>query len=133
VAYKLIVDGAALETLLHSPDGALGRWMIGRAQVVQNAARIQCPKRTNKLSESIVKRFFDSPDGLNVVIAAQQPYAIFVHEGTKAHVITGNPILAFAWEHGPNGPGTYFFRSVHHPGTKPNRFLADNLRLFNAL
>jgi hypothetical protein len=127
---KLIIDGAAVQMMLHSPDGAVGRFMIGRAQVVQNAAIIQCPKRTNKLSESIVKRFYDSPAGFTVSIAALQPYAVFVHEGTKPHVINGNPLLAFAWP--KMGEGTFFFRSVHHPGTKPNRFLSDNLPLFFA-
>jgi len=132
MAVKLVIDGVKMHELLHGKDGAVGRWMFGRAQVVQMAAVAQCPKRTNKLSESIVKRMYETPAGLDVVIAAQQPYAIFVHEGTKPHVIQGNPILAFNWGNGPNGAGTYFFRSVHHPGTKPNKFLSDNLRLFNA-
>lgn len=127
---KLILDGAALQEMLHGPSGAVATYMIGRAQVVQNAAIVQCPKRTNKLSESIVKRFADTPAGFTVTIAALQPYAVFVHEGTKPHIIMGNPTLAFLWP--AAGEGTFFFASVHHPGTKPNKFLSDNLHLFFA-
>ena len=128
--YKLIVDGAAMEELMHSPTGMCGRWLYGQAQRVQYAAKIQCPKRTGKLSQSIVKRpVLTSELGLSVIIGAYQPYATFVHEGTKPHVILPKSAKALHWI---NGEGqSVFAKSVHHPGTKANRFLADNLYIFN--
>lgn len=131
MAVKMIIDGAVLAEMLHGPGGAVATYMIGRAQVVQNAAVIQCPKRTNKLSESIVKRFADSPMGFTVTIAALQPYAVFVHEGTKPHQIL--PKKPGGTLHFMIGGQDVFAKSVSHPGTRPNKFLSDNLHLFFAV
>ena len=58
-------------------------------------------------------------------------YSWWVHEGTQPHPIraVNAQVLAFFWANGPDGPGTYFFREVMHPGTRPNKFLSDNLAL----
>jgi len=128
MAYQLIIDGAAVENMLHSPDGIVGRYMIGKSQVVQNAAIVQCPKRTGRLSQSIVKRFYDSPEGFTVVIAALQPYALYVHEGTKPHTIYPVKAKALSWV-APGGTRV-FAKKVNHPGTKANHFLSDQLHLF---
>jgi hypothetical protein len=46
------------------------------------------------------------------------PYAIYVHEGTRPHVILPLRKRALYW------PGAaHPVRSVQHPGSKPNRFL----------
>ena len=126
--YKLIIDGAVVENMLHGPDGIVGRYMIGKSQVVQNAAIVQCPKRTTLLSQSIVKRFYDSPEGFTVVIAALQDYALPVHEGTKPHDIRPKNAKALRWFGADGKP--IFAKVVHHPGTPARRFLTDNLHLF---
>ena len=134
MAVKLIIDGAAVQAMLHSPDGVVGRYMIGKSQVVQNAAIRDCPKRTGKLSESIVKRFYDTTEGFTVVIAALQSYALPVHEGTKPHMIYPKNAKVLSWVStgGANFSGAQrvFAKSVHHPGTAPRRFLTDNMYLF---
>jgi len=56
--------------------------------------------------------------GLSVEVRVAVDYATFVVEGTPAHPISGNPILAFPWPR--VGPGTFFFRNVQHPGTQAN-------------
>ena len=119
---------AALASLTKSPDGLLGRWMQTRGRIVQLAAIRDCPKRTGKLSESIIMRWAPTLQGQEVRVIARQPYAIYVHEGTKSHVITGNPTLAFMW-HGEMA----YFHSVQHPGTQPNKFLSKQLPLFSAV
>ena len=121
-------DKAALTTMTKSPDGLLGRWMQTRGRIVQLAAIRDCPKRTGALSESIRMRWAPTLTGQMVTVSAHKPYAVFVHEGTKAHVITGNPTLAFMW-HGEMA----FFASVNHPGTRPNKFLSKQLPLFGAV
>ena len=54
----------------------------------------------------------------NVTIAYLAEHASFTDEGTAPHRIDGNPLLSFYWADGPNGPGTYVFRFVNHPGTE---------------
>jgi hypothetical protein len=56
-------------------------------------------------------------------------YGGYVVMGTRPHVITAKRnVLAFAWP--KRGPGTFFFRSVNHPGTQPNSFFYDIVRRF---
>ena len=126
---RFIPNQAGLDSLLRSPDGAIGRFMQERGRVVQLAAIRDCPKRTGKLSESIRMRWEPTLGGQRVIVGAYQPYAIYVHEGTKAHVI--KPKNASVLHFMINGQDV-FAASVNHPGTKANRFLAKNLTLFLA-
>jgi HK97 gp10 family phage protein len=52
-------------------------------------------------------------------VVAYADYAVFVHEGTKAHIIrpVNKKVLA------NRRTGQFFGRLVHHPGTKPQPFL----------
>lgn len=135
---KLIVDGARMAELLRSPTGVVGRHLIAKATAVQMAAKRQAPRRSGCLQDSIVKRWDEYRGELAVRIVSdttpcspsRTSYSYFVHEGTEPHVIVaaGNA-LAFHWQHGPNGAGVYFFKSIRHPGQKPNKFLTDNLPL----
>lgn len=125
----------AMDGLLKSPDGVLGRWMQERGRIVQLAAIRDCPKSSTHsggvaLSESIRMRWNPTLNGQMITVGAYKPYAVFVHEGTRAHVIHGNPLLAFLWP--KVGDGIFIRASVQHPGTKAQRFLSDNLPLFLA-
>lgn len=138
----LIVDGAAVAELLRSPDGPMGRHMIRKATVFQAAARAQIAphRKSGCLEDTIVKRLVEIDGHLAVrVISDTSPcsptrtsYSLFVHEGTQPHPIfaKNGGLLRFFWANGPQGAGVYFFRSVNHPGTKPIRFLTDNLPIF---
>jgi hypothetical protein len=54
------------------------------------------------------------------------PWALFVEAGTKAHTITGNPLLKFQIA------GKWISkREVHHPGTLPVYFMRDASRAAN--
>jgi len=56
-----------------------------------------------------------NPSGLGLDVVVGVEYASFTNADTEPHLIEGNPILAFLWP--ARGPGTFFFRSVNHPGT----------------
>jgi hypothetical protein len=141
---RLYVDGAALQAALEGPVGVVWPWLLRRAEVFQAAARTQAPMRTGCLRRSIVKRFEETPTGPGIRFVADTRgcatnpkrigYSLFVHEGTSPHTIraVNASVLAFFWPNGPNGADTYFFRSVNHPGTKPNRFFTDNFGLLVA-
>lgn len=82
-------------------------------------AKGEAPTRTDALRKSIrgdvVSR---SAMGATGEIAAYAPHAAPVIEGARPHTIRGNP-LAFEV-----GGTTVFARVVHHPGNKPNDFVA---------
>jgi hypothetical protein len=129
---RVIWDGAKLAELLRSPTGPVGRHLIERAEVVRQAAKSKAPRRTGCLQDSVVKRFeLDDLTGFRIRIVCdttpcsptRTSYAYFVHEGTRLHVIEGNP-LAFTW-HGEQ----VFFTRVSHPVYRGNPFLRDALPL----
>lgn len=93
----------------------LGRTFVGLEQS-------EAPKRTLKFASGI--RFFPFVDGDTVGFKAISPGPLgdYIKFGTRPHEIRGNPMLKFFWDTGPRGAGVYFFRSVHHPGTKPNPY-----------
>lgn len=130
----LVIDGARMAELLRSPTGPIGRHMIERATRVQMAAKAQAPHKTGCLADSIVKRIEETPLGIAVRIVSdttpcspsRTSYSLFVHEGTAPHQIVARNAQALRFEIGGQ---VIFVQSVNHPGTKPNRFLADNLHL----
>lgn len=60
-----------------------------------------------------------SPSNLSGRIWSNAGYAIYVHEGTAPHVIRVRMKKVLANQK----TGQIFGKEVHHPGTKPNRFI----------
>lgn len=120
-----ILRGSEIQKMLRSQDGPVGRHLTIKATRVQEVARAKAGMKTGRLRKSIVKRFTPDSRGLAITIQANVPYAMYHHEGTPPHIIQGNPLLSFYW---PKVGKRVAFRFVHHPGTKPNRFLLDALR-----
>ena len=122
-----ITDGAVMADMLHGPNGMVMRSLIERATRVQLAARRQVQsttRGTGRLASGIVKR--PQSQGVNPLVQVgvwTVPYAIFVHEGTKPHDIPN------AFGYGPHFGIGGRFDGKFHPGTKPNRFLTDNMAL----
>jgi hypothetical protein len=66
-------------------------------------------------------------EGAAIKVGSRLSYAYMHHEGTKPHVITPNPpntVLVFG-----KGSRVIHTKMVKHPGTKPNRYLSDQLRI----
>lgn len=88
------------------------------AEIIKQAVRPTVPFKTGNLVHSfgtIYGRLF-----ANVAPDRSTPasYAIFVHEGTKPHMIFPKTAKALYW------PGAaHPVKKVSHPGTKPNRFM----------
>lgn len=65
------------------------------------------------------------------IVVCDHPATLFVTKGTKPHVIVPRQaaVLAFV----PRGGGNVVFaKMVKHPGTKPNNFLLNALKLGGA-
>jgi hypothetical protein len=84
------------------------------AILAKNTTRAEVPWRTGRLLQSFIPRI----SRLQVRWTPTARYAIFVHEGTKAHVILPKNKKALFWE-GARHP----VKRVNHPGSKPNRFM----------
>lgn len=84
------------------------------ALILTQIAKAEAPQKTGALRRSIRPEL----GNLQAVIRPNIDYALFVHEGTKAHTITPKNKQALFWQ-GALHP----VKSVRHPGTKPNRFM----------
>ena len=77
--------------------------------------------RTGKLTgEAFASVETSSPGGAYGFMKWPAEYATFVENGTRPHLIVGNPWLSFVWK-----GVRVFFRRVNHPGTKPYAFGGD--------
>jgi hypothetical protein len=122
----VVIRKAELNFLLDSPSGDVGRYLAKKGRMVQVAAMAQVGVRTGALRASIHMRHLRDSRGQFVRIGSPLNYALAHHEGTKPHLITPNraQVLRFV-----RGSTVVYAHSVMHPGTKPNRFLTDNLSL----
>ncbi len=136
---RLVTDGSRMAELLRSPTGLVGRHLIEKAELVKQEARRLAPVRSGCLRATILKRVEEDPvNGFAIRIVSdttscspeRKSYSLYVHEGTKPHIINAKPggVLAFNWPAGPTG-GMFFAASVNHPGTKARPFLRDALKL----
>jgi hypothetical protein len=136
---RVVLAAGEVARVLRGPNGMVMRDLIKRATRVQLAAQRQVnighvhagPTRYSKgvgnLRYSIRKRIVPGGNGGNpsVLVGSDMPYAIFVHQGTRPHIIKPRTkkVLVFYI-----GNQKVVARKVNHPGTKPNRFLTDNLK-----
>lgn len=100
------------------------------AERLRNLAREEAPRKTGKFAKSIVYRTYSSGNEVGFTIQSAKPLGDWILEGTRPHRIVARRanVLAFYWKNGPRGAGMYYFRSVNHPGTKPNRFMGRAYR-----
>jgi hypothetical protein len=111
-----------------SRDGIVGRDLSRRATRVQLAAKAQTGVDTGMNKRDITKNWINGRgDDLAIKVGAARHYSLMHHEGTRPHVIRPKnaKVLRFVNKRGD----VVFARSVNHPGTRPNRYLADNLHL----
>jgi hypothetical protein len=117
---------AAMDTLLNSPAGTVGRHMAAVGYKIMIAAKQQVGVDTGRLKNSIHMRHFRSGIGQMIEVGSPLKYALLHHEGTRPHLITPNraQVLRFT-----AGSRVIYTHAVKHPGTRPNRYLTDNLYL----
>lgn len=88
---------------------------------VEGDAKRNAPVDSGRLRSSIFSRMLGSKKG-KVEVGAK--YGIFVHEGTRPHIIRIRRKQVLA----NRRTGQIFGTVVHHPGTKPQPFLSDALK-----
>jgi len=90
------------------------------AELHKVARRGVVPWRTGRLTQS----FQVAIGRLFARVWPTAKYAIYVHEGTRPHLILPRVKMALYWEGAPHP-----VRRVQHPGTQANRFLERMVRL----
>jgi hypothetical protein len=84
----------------------------------------EAPKKSGDFARG--HRYSTHVQGNNITLTGTvpQPLGKWIIKGTAAHDIVAHAggALHFFWPKGFRGAGWYSFRSVHHPGTKPNPY-----------
>jgi hypothetical protein len=126
MAMQIVWRRGALDNLLNNPSGTVGRHLKKKGRKITAAARSQVGVRTGALRNSIHMRHFRDPRGQYIKVGSSLSYARAHHDGTKPHLIlpTRGANLRFF-----SKGFLVFTQMVRHPGTRPNRYLTDNLRL----
>lgn len=111
---------------LKAANGPVGRHLRTKAELVRELARVRVGKKTGALAMSLYINQSALLTGQVVEIGSKLPYALLHHEGTRPHVIHARQggTLRFT-----SRSRVVYARTVMHPGTKPNRYLADSLPL----
>lgn len=138
----VILDPVKLAEVLRGRNGPVVRRLIEDGELVKIEARrlvgvYQPPdaysashrrRRPGTLRDSIVKRVVSRGGEPAVEVGSEDPVALWHHEGTRPHTIAARrrPLLVFYWKRVGH---VVAFRRVNHPGTRPNRFLLNALRV----
>lgn len=131
------LDYAAIDRILNSPNGEVGRDLERRANRLRDAAKMQVGVRTGRLRRSIrVYGHRRTALGQKIQIGSSVPYALLHHNGSRPHIITpsNQRFLKFKPKGGAKSgwnilaDGSVLARKVRHPGTKPNRYLSDSVK-----
>lgn len=91
---------------------------------IEKEAKIESPTDKGFLRNSIVSEIREQQ--ITGKVSVKRNYGIFVHKGTKPHLILPRTRKVLAWRPkigGKRGKGYVFSKLVHHPGTKANPFL----------
>lgn len=86
-------------------------------------AQSGAPKRTGQYAANIRSRPLTVSDGAGFEVLSPAPLGKWIQQGTRPHPIVARRVkfLRFYW---PKVGRVVYFRSVNHPGTKPNPFMA---------
>jgi hypothetical protein len=128
----------------HTNHGQLWKYLDRQGALATKAAKNrmrrlpQKPWRTGRLARSIHKKHlgYTNKTGQYVMVGSWTvPYALMVHRGTKPHVINpkgDNQLVFMGRGGGRSGGGMKLVRTnqVHHPGSRRNRYLYDQLKFF---
>ena len=110
---KIEVDTSGLNLAIGAINKAVANELDDTAHKVERQAKELVPIDTGALRSSIST----SGGGLDYSITASTPYAKYIEDGTRPHVITGNPYLR--WDGQINGP----VKSVNHPGNRAYKYM----------
>lgn len=123
---NLVLYKPILNFELRNMYGTVGRYIRKVGQRVANRARRQVGVRTGALKASIRMQVIRRRGEVAVKIGGYTDYALLHHEGSRPHIIQatkpGSQLVFFK--------GSRLIRTpiVNHPGTKPNRYLTNQLR-----
>ena len=127
---QLVIDNAQMRAVLTGKNSAAVQLVQKAQRQTLTRAKITSPVDSGALRNShVAEPIKVSGDKVTTEISveggAKQDYAMYVHEGTKPHVIKPRRKKVLSWK-GPEG--RVFATAVNHPGTEPRPWLRNALQ-----
>jgi len=123
---KLDTLRTTLEKLAYQISQTLPHRILSRAsKKLKNLIWFFAPERTGALRRSIRTTWTHN----RVMISVDAPYAIYVEEGTRPHIIRPRTSGVLRFEK-PSGEIVYTKKPVHHPGFKGRKFVERAVKQF---
>lgn len=125
MASYYIPDIKGFQYEFKSTAGLVGRDFAKRGIRFQRLARGQAGAKTGDLRARMTWNVGADVRGVVLTVGSSSKIARIHHDGTRPHVIRPKQVggaLRFS-----SGGRIVYARRVVHPGTKPNRYLTDNL------
>lgn len=127
---QLVIDNAQMRAVLTGKSSAAVQLVQKAQRQTLTRAKVNSPVDSGMLRNShVAEPIKVSGDKVTTEISveggAKQDYAMFVHEGTKPHVIKPRRKKVLSWK-GPEG--RVFATAVNHPGTEPRPWLRNALQ-----
>ena len=120
-----VLDQSSFNELVHSRSGDVYKHIAEKAEKLRVLAIRQVGKKTGALASSIKVSMVPTPNGPMALVGSDNKIALIHHNGTRPHAIAARPGRQLRFAH--RGRIVYA-QKVMHPGTRPNRYLEDNLR-----
>lgn len=127
---QLVIDNSQMRAALTGSNSEAVK-LVQRAQrQTLNQAKVNTPVDTGALrnshvAEPIVVRGDTVSTEISATGGVKQEYAMYVHEGTKPHVIKPRRKKVLSWK---GAEGRVFATAVNHPGTNPRPWLRNALQ-----
>lgn len=120
-----IPDPVEWPRMTTSNTGLVGEDARKRAETARMYAMKQVGKRTGHLAASIHVLTQSGSNGPSATVGSDDRIALLHHNGTRPHIelAAHGHLLRFSIR-----GRVVYARKVVNPGTKPNRYLTDNLR-----
>lgn len=119
-----VKDPAGWEDMVRGPKGLVARDLLRRGRRLTMYARHQVGFDSGQTYRRMGYALMPYRNSLQMRVGSDSKVALIHHEGTRPHVI--RPRRARVLRFARYGRINYRMR-VFHPGTKPNRYLTDNL------
>lgn len=115
----------AWNNFLTARTGVVGKDLYKRGLRLQMLAKQSAPKRSGLLAASIRVNYKRGAANPSVIVGSSLPYAYWVHEGTRPHLIRvkRNRQMRFVVR-----GRVIYAEVVNHPGSRADKFLSRHLR-----
>jgi hypothetical protein len=119
-----VKDKQGWDEMTRSSKGPVGRDLLARGEKLKQLAFGSIHHKTGRLGASLHINYHRGLVNPYVEIGSPLKYAYSYHEGTRPHTITPHKgrMVRFVI-----GGKVVYAEKVHHPGTKPTKFLSRHL------